>query len=377
MDAVMEGTAAHSFSATLNRLKEEQKNKVDVVLDTRSHTRLVVPVNDGEIGQVAMEFQSGVPALDGKVFPITQHAHQQMAGRSQVPWKFYDRLKNNHPDVLVQTMNTLWEREPENRLVRTLGNGRSSVRAWLSDRYRVVDNLPFLTAALEEAEKHGAQVMSASVDDTRLYVKLLTPRHVAIDVGDYVQGGAIIRNSEVGDGKIEVSPFTYRLRCKNGAIGMDNYGRIHLGGNLDDGIQSIETQEKESSWIFSAIQDWLRFALGPQNLDKMVEQFKRSKDVRVDSSARLAVANVVRMGGLGKTEAEGVLERYLRADNDTQFSLVNAVTEQAHADGDDYRRQVELEELGGQLLEMEAVQFGRLVSRSLTEKELAGAFSAN
>jgi hypothetical protein len=369
---------AETFSATLNRLQEQQAAKVDVVLGTKSDVRFVLPVEDG-IARPRIAFGEKVPNIGGMEFNVLDHAHRQMADRVRVPWNFYDRLRNDHPDVLVTTMNTLWDREPDSHLVRTLNNGVRDVRAWLSDRYRVIDNLPFLLTALEEAEKHGAQVATANVDETRLYVKLLTQRVQVMNLGDPIQAGVIIRNSEVGDGKIEVAPFTINQACWNGAVSTKNYSRIHLGGILDDGIQSAETQLKESDAIFSAIRDWVRYALAPENLAEIVAAFERAEANRIRELAppKLAVANVVRFAGLNRADADSVFERYLRADRDTQFSLAGAVTEQAHQGSYTYRKQVDLEEAGGKLSEMTPAEFNRLITRPLSDKDLVATYSKN
>jgi hypothetical protein len=384
MENVMEAqpmtgrNARETFGAVITQLEAEERAKIDLVLGTqRPNMEMVLPVSAEAVQAPRIVFGPAVPEIGGGEYEINEHAHRQIAARAQVHWNYYDRLRNDHPDLLTHTMNTLWHREPEQRLVRTLGNGHPTVRAWLSDSYRVVDNLPFLKAALVEAERQGAQVISAHCDETRLYAKLLTPRVRAVKAGDPIQAGVIIRNSEVGDGKISVSPFVMMLRCTNGAVGTKNYNRIHLGGTLDEGIQSVETQQKESAWIFSAIADWIKFALAPENLDEIVAQFAAADAVKVEAPAKLAVANVVRLGGLNKTEGDAVLERYLRANEDTQRTVVDVVTAYAHENARlSYRRQVELEEFGGSLLEMNEKQFHALVYRPLSEKELAGAFGA-
>lgn len=366
-----------TFPQVIERLEREQAGKVDLVLGTaRPNLEMVLPVSDG-IAEPRLQFGPTVPEVGGMEMEITTHAHRQIADVHKIGWNLYDRFRGHHPDLLAHMMNTLWFREPKQRLVRTLHNGVSRARAWLSPSYRVVDNLPFLKAALLEAEKHDCSVLSAHVDETRLYVKLVTPKVHAIKVGDPVQAGVIIRNSEVGDGKIEASPFIHVLNCTNGAVGTKNYTRIHLGSAQDEGVQSRETQEKESAFIYSAIQDWVRFALDGENVEEMLAQFRRAETVKVEAPAKLAIANVVRVGGLGKTEGDAVLERYLRSNNDTQRTVVDVVTHYAHSGDTSYRRQVELEELGGRLLEMDSTQFTRLVENRLSDKELAAAFSAN
>ena len=366
-----------TFSPAVDRLRAEEAAKVDVVLSTVRDVRMV----PGGDRFTDLRFENEVPRL-GEVgpVPIFDHAHGQIAGRTGIPLAFYWRLAGDHPDVLAHTVNTLWEREPKQHMIRAfVGNGDApfGVRAVLSNRYRVVDNLPFLTSALEEAESQGAVVKSAHVDNTRLYVKLVTPRVKDIKEGDAVQAGAIIRNSEVGDGRIEVAPFVVFLACDNGMVSQTNYTRIHLGGILQEGIQSAETQMKESDAIFSSIKDWLRYSLSPDNLDEIIERIRDADANRIETPARLAVANIVRMGGLTHVESDGVLERFLRANNDTQRTMIDSVTHLARSSGLNYRHQVELEEFGGKLLEMEAQKFTAMVGQPLNDREIRDAFSQN
>ena len=394
----MEQATTSTFSSTLERLRAQDEAKVDLVLNTREDVemiaathreKLLVHGTDEDVGNIMVRFSDRVPELGGSestagvrgrsILPVQDQAHRQIAARSKVPLTFYRRLAETHPDLLAHTVSALWRREPKPTLVRAFRGGTEfqGVRAMLSDRYRVVDNLPFLMAALQEAEQHGAKTESAHVDDTRLYVKLLTPRVETVRAGDAVQAGAIIRNSEVGDGLISVAPFVKFLVCSNGMVSDTQFNRVHLGGTLDVGIQSSETQAKESEYIFSAVRDWLRHALGPDSLEEIVEQIKGANATRIDTQPRLAVANIVRKGGLTQAEGDGVLERFLRADNDSHRTMVDAVTHLAHTGGHNYRRQVELEALGGKLLSMEGEQFKRLTARSLSDKDVRTSFSVN
>lgn len=374
----MEQATVSTFSSTLERLRAQEQAKVDVVLDTRDDVRMV-PTAGEDLPRVMMEFAGRVPGLGDTGLPVHDHAHKQIARRSNIPVPFYRRLEETHPDLLAHTVSTLWRREPKPTLVRAFAadSENEGVRAMLSDRYRVVDNLSFLTAALQEAEQHGAVVESAHVDDTRLYAKLLTPRIETVKQGDAVQAGAIIRNSEVGDGRISVAPFIKFLICSNGMVSDKQYNRFHLGGVLDAGIQSAETQHRENEYIFSAVRDWLRFVLGPDSTEEIVAQIQQADATRIDAAPRLAVANVVRRGGLSKSEGDGVLERFLRADNDSHRSMVDAVTHLAHTGEHEYRRQVELEEFGGKLLAMESDKFVGMVARGLPDKEVRASFSSN
>ena len=76
--------------------------------------------------------------------------HHQMASALNIPTKFYDYLAQTHPELLVSTVNTLVYDRKVNYMVRTMdyGSGMPTARAFLSERYRRVDNLEIATATL-------------------------------------------------------------------------------------------------------------------------------------------------------------------------------------------------------------------------------------
>jgi hypothetical protein len=75
---------------------------------------------------------------------------------------------------------------------------------------------------------------SLEVTDQRLYMKLVNPRVQAdINLGDTVQAGVVVTNSEIGMGSFSVSPLVFRLVCRNGMIRQDFARRkYHTGARL-------------------------------------------------------------------------------------------------------------------------------------------------
>lgn len=366
-----------SFEDVVARLRAERDAKVDVVLNTRDHVEMVVPAEQGQ-PRTEIEFDTpDYPELDGLSMHATDWAHRGIAGRSHIPWNYYDRLRGDYPVLLARNVNTLWNGEPENRLVRTLQNGDRRVRAWLSDRFRVLDNLPFVQTVLGVATEHGAEIHTCNVSDERLYIKLVTPQQREVRAGDAVQAGIVIRNSEVGDGRVSIRPFVLRLVCTNGMVSTTGYAKVHLGSQLDEGIMSYDTLRKENEAVWAKVRDWTKYALAPDNLEEIVEQLQRADRNRLQVAAKHAVANVVRSTSLSQGEGDRVLEHYLRnahRDGESQFGIVNAVTRAAQ-DAGSYRRATELEEEGGKLLSRDPAEFVRMASRPLSDKEIAGAFT--
>ena len=79
-------------------------------------------------------------SLEGKTYgyQIGELAHQQIASRLNIPYRYYQKMQAEVPDLLDRNVNTWLEQKPERRMIRVLDG---KVRAFLSDRYRRLDNL--------------------------------------------------------------------------------------------------------------------------------------------------------------------------------------------------------------------------------------------
>ena len=75
--------------------------------------------------------------------------------------------------VPLTTSATVTSSSTARKLVRTLNN---SVRAFLSDSYRPLDNYDLATAVLPKLADLQARVMSCEVTDSRFYLKAVTDR---------------------------------------------------------------------------------------------------------------------------------------------------------------------------------------------------------
>ena len=127
-------------------------------------------------------------------YALSDLAHKQIADERSIPRAFYERLRKTRPGLLDTIVNTLWREEPSRRLVRLL---EDRVRAYLSDRYRRLDNAELLEAVLSQlAEVPDLQLASCEVTDARLYLKVVAPRiQGEVAKGDVVQAGIAFSNS--------------------------------------------------------------------------------------------------------------------------------------------------------------------------------------
>ena len=78
-------------------------------------------------------------------YAVSEVAHRQIAERLNIPYKYYERMRLDYPELLDQNINGWLARSPEKRMLRTLDG---KLRAFLSDRYRRLDNLELVDHVL-------------------------------------------------------------------------------------------------------------------------------------------------------------------------------------------------------------------------------------
>jgi hypothetical protein len=167
---------------------------------------------------------------------VTDHAHTQIATRLDIPAKYYARMRSQAPELLAANVNQWFHQKPERRMVRTLDG---SMRAFLSERYRRLDNYELAEAVLPVLKEmgEGLKIVSTELTEAKMYIKVINERlELEVKQGDVVQAGMVISNSEVGMGSLKVEPLIYRLVCTNGMIAQDHsQKRYHVGRNAEEG----------------------------------------------------------------------------------------------------------------------------------------------
>ena len=193
------GRTLQELAIELDRQREAKK---DLIVDTG-----VLSMDTGETG-LALQVAGRDMASQ---FGVNEIAHRQIGQHLKIPAVYYDRMRAEYPELLVQNVNSWFARSTgTRRMLRTLDG---TARALLSDRYRRIDNFEIANAVLPIiGSMEGAGVESCELTDSRMYLKVVNPRVTAeVRKGDIVQAGVIISNSEVGMGSVKVSPLVYRL----------------------------------------------------------------------------------------------------------------------------------------------------------------------
>lgn len=336
--------------------------------------------------KLEMESLGGTPmlrVLEGGVdqmepLSIQETAHRQLGTHLGIPWKYYERMLQEEPGLLSHNVNHwLHKGEPSQRMLRTL-DGKA--RAFLSNRYWPIDNMEIATTVLPLImEMQGARFESAQITENYMYIKVVNPKLTGeVRVGDIVQSGIVISNSETGLGAVNVQPLLFRLACLNGMVVNDSRvstRRNHVGraNSADENLAlySKETLEADSKAFMMKLQDSVKAAVDEARFTKVLDVMRESTQAKLDTRNIPALVKLTGSNfGFTEAEGKGVLQRLLENADYTLYGLANAVTRHSQ-DVDDYDRASKLEAIGYDVMTMTPAMLRRINEESAATAVMA------
>ena len=377
----------------MTMLREQHTRKVDVVAPA-STIRAV----DGNLtirGAEQIISEDGVTSTDGVYVP-TAVADEQVADKLAIPVAYLRRLRTDRPDLYDANVNgwlhgrkalvrrglnpefsshftgpdrpqqwiesTVREAipgDPRSFMVRCFrgDDGAPGIaRAFLSDRYSVVDNIDVLMAALDGIRDAGVNVDidGGDLTERRMVVRVTCPEVTALApvlLAGYrspftgesgsdnptVWAGFQISNSEVGGGAFTITPRLVVQVCRNGmTIAKDALQKIHIGGKMDAGVVrwQEDTQQAAVALVKKQTRDAVQSFLSPEYLTGAIARLEADAAAPVETHEE--VRTMVKALRYTDTEVDGILSHFTRGGQMTRGGVVNAVTAYAQTveDGD-------------------------------------------
>jgi len=292
---------------------------------------------------------------EGLSFHFHPHALEQVGERCEMPtpkkvveWMLKE---DGGAGDLARTLNRKFEKMKDKRfLVRAVNN--IEVRGFLSDRFRRLDSAPIVDSFVQRVLAHGALPIEGRALDTKFFLKVVLPHVFEPLPGEVMLWGALLRNSDFGDGKLEISGFVHRLRCTNLMMGEDGFAKVHLGSKLDDNIEfSQRTYELDTATTASAVRDVVDTVFAPDNVKKRMEAIQILSKENTDADAVLKALRS--KSKLNKAESEEIAKLFSSAEiemlppGQNTWRLSNAIS--LLAQKLEPARQLELEELAGEV----------------------------
>ena len=299
------------------------------------------------------------------LFTPTQNCNNQIAERLGIPAKYYKEMQEKAPELLAHNVNHWLAESPDRRMVRGM-NGNA--RAFLSDSYHRIDNEHVLETILPVLmETGGIKIQSCEVTENRMYIKatstnIVAPVTTSKRVGDFVEAGIMISNSEIGLGSLSIKPFLNFLVCTNG-MSRDklNFVKYHVGKKADasEFYLSDATKSLEDKAILSRVRDVIKQCLSLSLLQDEIAIMEMATQQHLTGDIPKAVEVLGETLQLTQSERSSVLRNLIQSGDLSRYSLMNAVTRSAQ-DLDSYDRATELEALGGRVLDLSKTEWNRI-----------------
>lgn len=301
-------------------------------------------------------------------FGLTGWAAGQLAGYTDIPKPYFDRIAGENAKLLADNVNHGLEKiaretrksgRPDARMVRTLDG---NVRGLLSSRYRILDSHDMLETVLPVMVDKGMDVVSSEVTEKRLFVKALSPKLQAeVKRGDVVQYGLTISTSDVGAGSVRVEPLIYRLVCLNGMIASTAIRKFHVGKNqAEDDIRELlsdKTRELSDAAFWAQVRDVVLGSMKPENFEKEVDRLRIAANEEIKNFDLPRVVELtMRATGISGEGKKNSIIAALASGNEgaglTRWGLINSFTRAAQSEDLGYEESIEMERAAGSILEL-------------------------
>lgn len=347
-------------------IERQKKSKRDFIADTRRAEM----INDGDKDKPDIKL-----AISDKIMVgINSLAHDQIGGHTKIPAAYYDKMLREAPDLLVTNVNKWFQKFPATRMIRTLDD---QARAFLSDRYRALDNYDLMNAALPSLKKMGVEILSCDITETKLYLKVVDERiKKDLPVGwtvknkghqrfDTVSPALVLSNSEVGAGALSVQTSVYTGGCSNLMVIKErSHRKYHIGGRHglgDDSyaLLSESTKKLTDQALWAQIGDVVKAAFDRAKFDATCETLEAATKERIEGDPAEVIELSAKKFGLSEDERGSVMRHLIEGGDLSKYGLHSAVTRTAE-DVENYDRASWLEQLGGNIIELPKTEWQAL-----------------
>jgi hypothetical protein len=302
---------------------------------------------DFEVKLKDVDYMSnGTLRVDRKLFGFTPWSMQQFCAKMHVPVDF---LRRSPPAGYASQKAIVghWKEQVEDKrvLIRVKKHPQKDastgevgrIRAVLSDRYSVFDNMDLLELFEPLLKKHELNLKATNLSDNEMHLRVVNPELFSIGNNprtgepDLHQYGFHLLNSEVGARNIQGDMFFLRQVCKNGLVvpaGQEHLFYVSHGRKLAAG--EIKNQ------LHAGIE---RLVIEQESVR---EQFTAAAVETVSVAQGAAqIRQLMREGGAPKETVEKAIETFENTQDLTRFGVVQAITANVRTMGMSRRFDVE------------------------------------
>lgn len=356
-------------------LQDQHARRIDVTLPAGN-----IRMREGQLnihGVTPVLDEDGVTTVDGAYTP-TQVFDGHLSDKLNIPLPYVRWMRENRPDLYDTNVNGLLHGKRINRageitevypadarsfffrLLRGDEGDAGVARAMLSNRYRRVDHLDVLFAALKGIREAGVEtvITGADLTETRMSVKVVAPQVRALapallagyrspfaqsgfqrvpggtglepTTDPVVAAGFKISNSETGGGAFSIQAYLTVLVCLNGMTVGKALRAVHLGTNLEDGLvrYSDETTAANEELVALQTRDAVRTFLDADYVTARVRELESKAGKPIEDPAK-AIEVASKKLAFTKDEQTEILRHFIAGGQLTAGGVMQAVTSYA------------------------------------------------
>jgi hypothetical protein len=292
----------------------------------------------------------GVTMTAGLYVP-TGVCDQGIADKLGIPGAYLRRMREQRPDLYDANVNGWLDGDGRKFLLRCLRPGGPAgtgiARAFLSDGYKLIDNLDALLAALDGVRQSGVpvQVDGCDLTERRMYVRVVceqvrmlapvllhgyrSPFTGASGADNpVIFSGFMLTNSETGCGAFTLVPRLVVQVCRNGmTITKDAMRAVHLGERLDEGIVSWSgnTRDKTLALITAKTTDAVSTFLNPSYVQDAVRELEKDAGHPV-TDPQETIRVVSQRLRFTDAQQSDILNHFIRGGDVTAGGVMHAVS---------------------------------------------------
>lgn len=319
---------------------------LDDVRERLAHTEPFVAHEFGSEDHVGFklepDFNHGLDALPGNLpipafislgqteLQLTRDALYEIGAEAKMSKGFMNTYSH---DRVAEDLNWYFLNGIQGKSFKVLGVRNNTAAAFARASVQPYSNLRLLETILEGIEaKYGAGEVLADYKFThdlqRTHMRLIIPEYVRTientgTENDTWSVGVQLKNSLIGLEQTEINGYLFRYWCTNGAIDTRNNSN------------AVWSRRGKIGQDEDAVFEWARDAV-----DEVLGGFEESLDavqamteLSIEGSAREALNDVFSEFKLPKTHRDRIISNMINEDTLTAYSLMQAVTEAANADG--------------------------------------------
>ena len=354
-----------TLQSLLEQVKDQSARTQDYLSSTNNFQLDTIETPEGSenVSTVVMERAGGVPTTRLRANDV---AFQQIATQTGIDVRTAKRFEQSYPDVLDHAVNRIWSQEPKDRMLRTFDHSDGDVasfdttrpgfmssmeggsrwwfdgtlRAFVSSKFKTFDNVHLLESALPTLMESDAQwkVVNGDITDRRLYLRLVSR---VIEgrpaVGDVMALGIGLSNSEVGMGSVAAWQLAWTLACLNGMQTQNKTRSTHVTSARETEAWKLltdEAKDADNHALSLKTRDVVASFASRESFDAVLDKMSDAHNDVVNASAADAVAGVVRVLNLKKSDNVAILDGLMQTVGQPGFAgrpisratMVNAVT---------------------------------------------------